>query len=81
MPFKDEVLNQMSALITAAFGLVAALAWNGAIQSLFRRIFGTADTLNAQVVYAVLVTVIAVAVTMWIARAKDHVVEKIVRKE
>ena len=81
MPFKDEVLTQMSALITAAFGLVAALAWNGAIQSLFKRVFGTADTLNAQVVYAIIVTIIAVAVTMWIARAKDHVVEKIVRKE
>jgi len=32
---KYEVLDKMSALITAAFGLVAALAWNDAIKSLF----------------------------------------------
>jgi hypothetical protein len=32
---KIEVLEKLSELITAAFGLVAALAWNEAIRSLF----------------------------------------------
>ena len=27
---KPEIVDKMAALITAAFGLVAALAWNGA---------------------------------------------------
>lgn len=80
MAFKDEVVNQMSSLIIAAFGLVAALSWNGAIQSLFKHIFGTADTLNAQIAYAVVVTIIAVAVTMWVAKAKDKMGE-IIKKE
>jgi hypothetical protein len=81
MTFHDEVLSQMSALITAAFGLVAALAWNGAIQSLFKKVFGTADTLNAQIAYAILVTVIAVGITMWIARATAKVKEHIKKIE
>jgi len=72
MGLKDEVLTQIAALLTAAFGLVAALAWNGAIQALFRQVFGTADTLNAQLVYAIVVTIIAVLVTIWIARAVAH---------
>jgi hypothetical protein len=37
-----EVLDKFSQLITTALGLVAALAWNTAIQNLFERIFGKA---------------------------------------
>ena len=36
---KGEVIEKLAALITAAFGLVAALAWNGAIQQSFKKIF------------------------------------------
>ena len=42
---KTEVIEKIAALITAAFGLVAALAWNGAIQTAFKQIFGDASTL------------------------------------
>lgn len=38
---KPEVVDKLAALITAAFGLVAALAWNGAIQAVFKEVFGT----------------------------------------
>ena len=72
MALKDEVLTQIAALLTAAFGLVAALAWNGAIQALFKQVFGTADSLAAQLSYAIIVTIIAVIVTIWIARAVAH---------
>ncbi len=30
---KSEVIDKLGALVTAAFGLVAALAWNGAIKA------------------------------------------------
>ncbi|MFH1662547.1 MAG: DUF5654 family protein [Chloroflexota bacterium] len=66
---KVEILDKIAALVTAAFGLVAALAWNGAIQAIFKEIFGASDTLWAMIVYAVIVTVIAVLVTIWIARS------------
>jgi hypothetical protein len=66
---KAEVMDKLAALITAAFGLVAALAWNGAIRAIFEAIFGTADNITAMLVYAVVVTIIAVLVTIWIARS------------
>ena len=66
---RAEILEKIAALLTAAFGLVAALAWNGAIRAIFEKVFGTADNIWAMLVYAVVVTIIAVLVTIWIARA------------
>jgi len=66
---KTEVMTQIAALVTAAFGLVAALAWNGAIQAIFKEVFGTTDTITGNLVYAVVVTIVAVIATMLIARS------------
>ena len=76
MTLREEVLTQIAALLTAAFGLVAALAWNGAIQAIFKEVFGTTDTITGQLIYAILITIIAVVATILIARsvssAKDE---------
>ena len=69
---KGEIIKQMAALSAAAFGLVAALAWNGAIQAIFKAVFGTADSITAMVVYAIIVTIIAVVVTMQIGKASER---------
>lgn len=66
---KAEVMEKIAALITAAFGLVAALAWNGAIRAIFEAVFGSADNIVAMLIYAVVVTIIAILVTIWIARS------------
>jgi len=68
---KKDVIKNLSALIIAAFGLVAALAWNGAIQAIFKQVYGTPDTVGAMLIYAVVVTVIAVIVTIWIGKAES----------
>jgi hypothetical protein len=68
MALKGEVIDKIAELLTVAFGLVAALAWNGAIQAIFVEVFGTAENISAQLTYAVLVTIIAVLVTIWIGR-------------
>ncbi len=65
---KKEITEKISSLIIAAFGLVAALAWNGAIQAIFKEVFGEAEGLVPMIVYAVVVTIIAVLVTVWIAK-------------
>lgn len=39
-----ELVEKMSTLITAAFGLVAALAWNSAIQNVFKQFFGESES-------------------------------------
>lgn len=66
---KSEVIDKIAALVTAAFGLVAALAWNGAIQAIFKNVFGTAEGIGPMLVYAIVVTIIAVIATIWVGRA------------
>ncbi len=61
----------MAALITAAFGLVAALAWNDAIKALFKSVFGANESLPAMFSYAIIVTVLAVFVTLQIGRLAE----------
>ncbi len=66
---KGEVIDKIAALVTAAFGLVAALAWNGAIKAIFLQVFGESEGLGPMLIYAVLVTIIAVLVTIWIGKS------------
>jgi hypothetical protein len=63
---KTELIERIAALLTAAFGLVAALAWNGAIQAVFKQLFGDASSMLAMLIYAVVVTIVAVIATIWI---------------
>lgn len=77
---KKEVIEKLETLITAAFGLVAALAWNDAIRALF---VGPCGANNAGSlcmlaskgpwIYAIFVTILAVIVTIWIGSlTKKH---------
>jgi len=68
---KKEVIEKLAALITAALGLVAALAWNSAIQSIFQEVFGTLNGILAMLIYAITVTIIAVIATVWIGKISD----------
>ncbi len=75
---KNEVVEKMAALITASFGLIAALAWNDAIRSLFKGPCGTPGagplcslSSGGPWIYAVLVTVLAVAATIWIGKIAE----------
>ena len=65
-PAKKEFVDKFAALITAAFGLVAALAWNDAIKQLIVR-FGFDG--YGPLFYAIIVTLLAVLFTYWIGRA------------
>lgn len=77
---KSEVMEKMAALVTAAFGLVAALAWNDAIKALFVGPCGTegagalcALSSGGPWVYAIVVTILAVIATIWVAKVADKV--------
>ena len=62
------VLKQMLTLATSGFGLVAALAWNNAIQELvnayIKPYLPRGSGLISLLIYAVFVTVLAVIVTL-----------------
>ena len=69
----SEVLDKVIQLMMAAFGLVAALAWNETIQELFTAIFGEAGGIYAKFFYAILVTVVVVFVTIRLGRLSDRI--------
>jgi ABC-type multidrug transport system fused ATPase/permease subunit len=76
-PMKILIVDKMSALITAAFGLVAALAWNEAIKAIFKEIFGTADAVAPMLIYAIVVTIAAVIMTIIVARSLSKMKAKL----
>lgn len=75
---KRKVSVQIITLLTGALGLIAALAWNEAVKALFVKIFGEANGLAAKFVYAIIVTVVVVWITMRLAKlqAQDEEEEK-----
>jgi hypothetical protein len=70
--FHVEVLKQTVALSTAGFGLAAALAWNTLIQeainTYFKRFFPSGGKVLTMLIYAFIVTILAVAVTYYLSK-------------
>ncbi len=64
--FRSKVLGY----ILAGFGLVAGLAWNDAIKALIDHLFpaGEGSSLTAKFIYALVVTVMVVIVTIILAK-------------
>lgn len=72
MAVGKEVLKTIITLITTAFALVAGLAWNDAIQALINEFMDAGSALTGLLVYAVVVTIIAVVVTLLLGRFADR---------
>ena len=64
---QKEALKQMLTLATSGFGLVAALAWNQFItefvETYIRPLVGGSSRLISSLIYAVIITILAVLVT------------------
>lgn len=75
-----EVAKQMVALSTAGFGLVAALAWNSLIQEFvntyIKRWLPGSGKLITLGLYAIIVTVLAVFVTLQLSKIVKKLEEK-----
>lgn len=56
----------MSSLAAAAFGVVAALAWNAFITELLKAVLPADGGLIGLLIYAVIVTILAVVVMTWL---------------
>lgn len=79
---KVQLLETFAALITAAFGLVAALAWNETIKDLVTLIFPNEDdTIWGNLVYAIIVTILAVIMTYWISKTLSKAKEALAAEE
>ncbi|MDP8913385.1 MAG: DUF5654 family protein [Pseudomonadota bacterium] len=65
-------IQTMIALASASLGLVAALAWNEAIKATLAML-GLGDDLAGLYTYAILATVIAIVVLVWLGRMAARV--------
>lgn len=65
-------LATMITFATAAFGLVAALAWNAFITELVASVLGAQGGLMGLLIYAVVVTILAVVVITWLGRMAER---------
>ena len=73
--FKRELLQQLVTLSTAAFGLVAALAWNETIQEIVKQYIEPTipgSGVLSKFIYALLVTLLAVLITYQLSRLSSH---------
>ncbi len=78
-----EVIDKLAALVTAAFGLVAALAWNDAIRALFVGPCGAENagplcalSTGGPWIYAVFVTILAVIAAIWVGKVAQKASDK-----
>ena len=73
------ILKQMLTLAASGFGLVAALAWNSVIQEFvttkIKPYLPQGSGLISLVIYAVIVTVLAVVITYQLAKLIDRLEE------
>ena len=67
-----EIVRQMLTLATSGFGLVSALAWNSVIQefvsSYIKRWLPNGSGINSLLLYAIIITALAVFVTLQLSR-------------
>lgn len=62
------IMKTMLTLIITAFAFVAGLAWNEAIQKLIEEFYTAGGAVTGLLIYAVIVTIVAVVVTVLLAR-------------
>ncbi len=65
-------IQTMVALASASLGLVAALAWNEAIKATLAML-GLGDSLAGLYAYAIVATVLAVVVLVWLGKLAARV--------
>lgn len=68
---KKEFQEKIITLVLGGLGFVAALAWNDAIQSFFNVLFPDNSGLVGKFVYAILITLIVVIVSVQLKRISE----------
>jgi histone H3/H4 len=70
--FRKQFFERLLRLVTSGFGLVSALAWNEVIKEVVKNyikpVFGKTSGFISLVIYAILVTFLAVLVTYNLSR-------------
>ena len=72
MELKPTYFGTMLSLATVAFGLLAAGAWNAAIKDIVALFLPAGSGVVAEIIYAVLITILAIFVTAQLAKLADR---------
>lgn len=70
--------NRVATLVIASLGLTTALAWDDTLHGIFHAVFHSNETLGDKLLYSILVTLVAVIITIVLARSirkKDKIKE------
>jgi len=70
--FKRHVVRTLVTMISTAFGLVAALAWNETVKDLVNRFIQPGSTTISLLIYAISVTILAVIITYWLGTIEER---------
>lgn len=79
--FHSEFIRTMTQLATAGFGLVAALAWNETIKDFIDRFISSGSTFISKLIYAIIVTFLAVLVTYFLGKLTQEAKEEEEKKK
>jgi hypothetical protein len=69
---REQFLATMIALASAAFGVIAALAWNAFVTEVVKAYLPAQAGLIGLFLYAVVITVIAIIVMIWLGRLAER---------
>ena len=69
---RTNYLATMIALFSAAFGVVAALAWNVAITDLIKQLLPAGKGIVWEFIYAIIITIIAIIVMVQMGKAAER---------
>jgi len=76
MEVKSSYISTMIALATVAFGLIAAGAWNKFISDLIGLFLKPGSGVFAELIYAVVITIVAILVVQNLARIAERTERK-----
>ena len=65
---RDDFKGRIITIVIASLGLIAALAWDEALKHLFEKLFGGSGTLREEIAYAIIITGIAAAISVYISK-------------
>ena len=66
---KTDFMGRLVTIVIAAMGLITALAWDRTLEDIFTTFFGPLNSLSHKITYAVVLTLLAVTITILLRRA------------
>ncbi|MCX6757946.1 MAG: DUF5654 family protein [Candidatus Nomurabacteria bacterium] len=65
---KMTFIGRVVTIIIASLSLIAALAWEETLHDLFREFFTSSESIQGKLLYAILVTLLTVIVSVFVGR-------------